>query len=82
MKGVAFAPIGDWGNVNFAPQQGTDGVVRVNLVPPPAPTAEQKQADAYQLSLGKAVITVIDGNMTAGPLEQAQAKLMLKGLTP
>ncbi|MCY1290715.1 hypothetical protein D9M70_398740 [compost metagenome] len=82
VKGVAFAPIGDWGNVNFAPQQGTDGVVRVNLVPPPAPTAEQKQADAYQLSLGKAVITVIDGNMTAGPLEQAQAKLILKGLTP
>jgi 5'-nucleotidase len=82
VTGVAFAPIGDWGNVVFAPQQGADGVVRVNLVPPPAPTAEQKQADAYQLSLGKAVITPIDGNYTASPLVQAQAKLMLRGLDP
>jgi 5'-nucleotidase len=68
--------------VVFAPQQGADGVVRVNLVPPPAPTAEQKQADAYQLSLGKAVITPIDGNYTASPLVQAQTKLMLRGLNP
>lgn len=82
VKGVAFAPIGDWGNVVFAPQQGADGVVRVNLVPPSAPTAEQKQGDAYQLSLGKAVITPIDGNYTASPLVQAQAKLMLGNLAP
>ncbi|WP_285899533.1 hypothetical protein [Metapseudomonas boanensis] len=39
-------------------------------------------ADAYQLSLGNAVITVIDGNMTASPLLQAQAKLILGNLTP
>ncbi|MNQ14934.1 5'-nucleotidase SurE [compost metagenome] len=82
VTGVAFAPIGDWGQVMFAPQQGADGVVRVNLLPPPAPTAEQKQGDAYQLSLGKAVITPIDGNFTASPLVQAQAKLMLGGMTP
>ncbi|MNF01115.1 hypothetical protein D3C80_2000550 [compost metagenome] len=54
----------------------------MNLVAPPAPTAEQKQGDAYQLSLGKAVITPIDGNYTASPLVQAQAKLMLQGLKP
>ncbi|AOE83858.1 5'/3'-nucleotidase SurE [Pseudomonas sp. TCU-HL1] len=82
VKGVAFAPISDWGNVVFAAQQGADGVVRVNLVAPSAPTAEQKQGDAYQLSLGKAVITPIDGNYTASPLVQAQAKLMLGGVTP
>ncbi|QEY61587.1 acid phosphatase [Metapseudomonas lalkuanensis] len=82
VTGVAFAPISDWGNVVFQPQQGADGVVRVNLVPPPAPTAEQKQGDAYQLSLGKAVITPIDGNYTASPLVQAQAKLMLGGVQP
>ncbi|MBT8766113.1 5'/3'-nucleotidase SurE [Metapseudomonas boanensis] len=82
VTGVAFAPIGDWGNVAFAPQQGADGVIRVNLVPPPTPTDEQMQADAYQLSLGNAVITVIDGNMTASPLLQAQAKLILGDLTP
>ncbi|BAN46962.1 hypothetical protein PCA10_12300 [Metapseudomonas resinovorans NBRC 106553] len=82
VKGVAFAPISDWGNVVFAPQQGADGVVRMNLVAPPAPTALQKQGDAYQLSLGKAVITPIDGNYTASPLVQAQAKLMLNGLKP
>lgn len=82
VTGVAFAPIGDWGNVAFAPQQGADGVVRVSLVPPPAPTAEQKQADAYQLGLGKAVITVIDGNLTASAIMQAQTKLMLEGVKP
>ncbi|MCO6058268.1 5'/3'-nucleotidase SurE [Pseudomonas sp. MOB-449] len=82
VQGVAFAPISDWGNVVFAAQQGADGVVRVNLVAPSAPTAEQKQGDAYQLSLGKAVITPIDGNYTASPLVQAQAKLMLGGMTP
>ncbi|MNG15942.1 hypothetical protein D3C84_998040 [compost metagenome] len=57
-------------------------MVRVNLVPPPAPTAEQKQADAYQLGLGKAVITVIDGNLTASAIMQAQTKLMLEGVKP
>ncbi|WP_137885804.1 5'/3'-nucleotidase SurE [Pseudomonas sp. 2FE] len=79
---VAYAPIGDWGTVNFVPQRGADGVVRVNLVAPPTPTAAQQQADAYQLWSGKAVITVIDGNMTALPALQAQAKLMFKGLKP
>lgn len=82
VTGVAFAPISDWGNVVFAPQQGPDGVVRVNLVPPPAPTTEQKRGDAWQLSLGKAVITPIDGNITAGHLVQVQTKLMLRGVKP
>lgn len=82
VTGVAFAPISDWGNVVFAPQQGPDGVVRVNLVAPPAPTAKQKQGDAWQLSLGKAVITPIDGNYTAAPLVQVQTKLMLLGVKP
>lgn len=82
VTGVSYAPIGDWGTVNFVPQRGADGVVRVNLVAPPTPTAAQQQADAYQLWLGKAVITVIDGNMTALPALQAQAKLMFKGLKP
>ncbi|WP_137819097.1 5'/3'-nucleotidase SurE [Pseudomonas sp. 2FG] len=82
VTGVSYAPIGDWGTVNFAPQRGADGVVRVNLIAPPTPTAEQQKADAYQLWLGKAVITVIDGNMTALPALQAQAKLMFKGLKP
>ncbi|WP_374980009.1 5'/3'-nucleotidase SurE [Pseudomonas solani] len=82
VTGVAFAPISDWGNVVFAPQQGPDGVVRVNLVAPPAPTAKQKQGDAWQLSLGKAVITPIDGNYTAAPLVQVQTRLMLLGVKP
>ncbi|UVE17421.1 5'/3'-nucleotidase SurE [Pseudomonas sp. LS44] len=82
VAGVSYAPIGDWGIWNYAPQRGADGVLRLNLVAPTTPTAAQQQADAYQLSLGKAVITVIDGNMTALPLPQAQAELILKGLEP
>ncbi|WP_439888366.1 5'/3'-nucleotidase SurE [Pseudomonas sp. MBLB4123] len=82
VKGVAYAPIGDWGMVVFQSQRGADGVVRVNLVPPPMPSAEQQQADAYQLFAGKAVITVIDGNMTAPGALLKQTKKMLKGLTP
>ncbi|RJG10753.1 acid phosphatase [Pseudomonas cavernicola] len=82
VTGVSYAPIGDWGTVNFVPQRGADGIVRVNLVSPPTPTAAQQQADAYQLWSGNAVITVIDGNMTALPALQEKAKLMLEGLKP
>lgn len=82
VKGVSYASIGDWGMVGFQAQQGGDGVVRVNLVAPPTPNAEQRQADAYQLFTGKAVITVIDGNISAPSLLQKQAKQMLSGLTP
>ncbi|AYC33979.1 acid phosphatase [Pseudomonas cavernae] len=82
VTGVSYAPIGDWGMWNFTPQRGADGVVRLNLTAPTTPTAAQQQSDAYQLSLGKAVITVIDGNMTAAPAQQAQAEQILKGLEP
>ncbi|MBS7662067.1 5'/3'-nucleotidase SurE [Pseudomonas lalucatii] len=82
VQGVSYAPIGDWGMVGFQTQRGGDGVVRVNLAPPPTPTAEQQRADAYQLFTGKAVITVIDGNMSAPEALQQQAKQMLEGLTP
>ncbi|UVE17422.1 5'/3'-nucleotidase SurE [Pseudomonas sp. LS44] len=81
VTGVSYAPIGDWG-IGMVAKRGADGVVQINLVAPPTPTAEQQQADGYQLWLGKAVITVIDGNMTALPALQARAKQMLEGLTP
>ncbi|MFU2329024.1 5'/3'-nucleotidase SurE [Pseudomonas sp. NFX98] len=82
VKGVSFAPIGNWDRVNFTSQRGTDGVVHVNLAPPSTPTAEQQKADAYQLWQGHAVITVIDGNMTAPDAVQDQAKEMLRGIKP
>jgi 5'-nucleotidase len=82
VKGVSYASIGDWGMVGFQAQRGGDDVVRVNLVAPPTPSAEQRQADAYQLFTGKAVITVIDGNISAPSQLQKQAKQMLNGLTP
>ena len=78
VKGVSFAPIGNWDRVNFTSQRGADGVVHVNLVAPPTPTAAQQQADAYQLWQGHAVITVIDGNMSAPGAVQDQAKEMLR----
>jgi len=82
VSGVAYAPIGDWGLIGFEVQQGADGVVRVNLGEPSEPSAEQQQADAYQLWQGKAVITAIDGNLTALPAQQEQAERLLEGLTP
>ena len=82
VKGVSYAPIGDWGMVGFQAQRDAEGAVRVNLVAPPTPGAEQRQADAYQLFAGKAVITVIDGNMSAPEALQKHTKKMLKGLTP
>lgn len=82
VKGVSFAPIGNWDRVNFTSQRGADGVVHVNLVPPSPPTAAQQQADAYQLWQGHAVITVIDGNMSAPQAMQDQAKTMLRGVKP
>lgn len=82
VTGVSYAPIGDWGLIGFEVQQDADGTVRVNLAEPSEPTSEQQQADAYQLWLGKAVITAIDGNLTALPAVQEQTKQMLEGLTP
>ncbi|TFH79981.1 5'/3'-nucleotidase SurE [Pseudomonas kribbensis] len=82
VKGVSFAPIGNWDRVNFTSQRGADGTVHVNLVAPPKPTATQQQADAYQLWQGHAVITVIAGNMSAPPAVQDQAKKMLKSIQP
>jgi 5'-nucleotidase len=82
VKGVSFAPIGNWDRVNFISQRGADGVVHVNLTAPSTPTAAQQKADAYQLWQGHAVITVIDGNMTAPDAVQDQAKGMLRGLKP
>jgi len=82
VKGVSFAPIGNWDRVNFTSQRGADGTVHVNLVAPPKPTAIQQQADAYQLWQGHAVITVIAGNMSAPPAVQDQAKKMLKSIQP
>lgn len=82
VKGVSFAPIGNWDRVNFTSQRGADGTVHVNLVAPPTPTATQQQADAYQLWQGHAVITVIAGNMSAPQAVQDQAKKMLKSVQP
>ncbi|MCY1289486.1 5'/3'-nucleotidase SurE [compost metagenome] len=82
VKGVAYAPIGDWGTVNFAAQRAADGTVRINLIAPPTPTREQQQADSYQLFSGKAVITVIDGNLTANNKLQNKAKGLLRGIKP
>jgi 5'-nucleotidase len=82
VKGVSFAPIGNWDRVNFTSQRGADGVVHVNLAAPSTPTAIQQKADAYQLWQGHAVITVIDGNMTAPEAVQDQAKKMLQGIKP
>jgi 5'-nucleotidase len=82
VKGVSFALIGNWDRVNFTSQRGANGVVHVNLVAPPTPTAAQQQDDAYQLWQGYAVITVIDGNMSAPGAVQDQAKEMLRDVKP
>ncbi|MDB5994118.1 MAG: surE2 [Pseudomonas sp.] len=82
VKGVSVAPIGNWDRVNFTSQRGNDGVVHVNLVAPPTPTAVQQQGDAYQLWQGHAVITVIDGNMSAPEPVQARAKQMFRAIKP
>ncbi|WP_322615443.1 5'/3'-nucleotidase SurE [Pseudomonas sp. BIC9C] len=82
VKGVSFAPIGNWDRVSFTSQRGADGVVHVNLAAPSTPTEVQQQADAYQLWQGHAVITVIDGNMTAPEAVQDRAKKMLRGIKP
>jgi 5'-nucleotidase len=82
VQGISYAPIGDWGMVGFQAQRGGDGVVRVNLVAPETPTLEQQQLDAHQLFTGKAVITVIDGNLTAPEALHKQATQMFEGLTP
>ncbi|SEM54182.1 5'/3'-nucleotidase SurE [Pseudomonas sp. ok272] len=82
VKAVTFAPIGNWDQVNFTSQRGSDGIVRVNLAAPATATPAQQKADAWLLSQGNAVITVLDGNHTAPQAIQDLAQKMLKGIKP
>ncbi|WP_068826421.1 5'/3'-nucleotidase SurE [Pseudomonas sp. BMS12] len=82
VRGVAYAPIGDWSAVNFLAQRSDDGGVRINLVAPPTPSAEQKHYDAYQLFSGKAVISVMDGNLSVDGKLQDHIRKELRGLRP
>lgn len=82
VKGVAIAPIGDWGLIGFEAQRDANGTVRINLAAPSEPTLEQQRADAYQLWQGKAVISVIDGNITADTALQQRLEDMLGNVQP
>lgn len=81
VKGVAYAPIGVWSTVHYQ-LQDNNGLVTVVPALPPKPTAEQKQYDGYQLHLGKAVISVIDRNLSADYKLQKSVYNNLRGLTP
>lgn len=82
VNGVAIAPIGDWGLIGFEAQRHADGTVRIDLAVPSEPTLEQQQADAYQLWQGKAVISVIDGNIGADAELRKRAESLFGGLQP
>lgn len=82
VSGVAIAPIGDWGLIGFEAQQDANGTVRINLAAPSEPTPEQQRADAYQLWQGKAVISVIDGNISADATSHERAEKLLGDLQP
>ncbi len=82
VSGVAIAPIGDWGLIGFEAQQDADGTVRIDLAMPSEPTLEQQQADAYQLWQGKAVISVIDGNISVSADAHKRAAQLLGDLQP
>ncbi|MNM95787.1 5'-nucleotidase SurE [compost metagenome] len=72
VRGVTYAPVGDWSPINFRVEQGEDGTARVNLAAPAKPTEQQRKSDAWLVSNGYAVVSVIDsGNGISAASEQS-----------
>lgn len=82
VKGVKVAPVGRWADIDFKAQQLPDGTVISNFATPPAPPADEKKNDAYLLTQGYAVISVMDGNLGENGLVQLAAEAIYRKLTP
>ncbi|MDF3936972.1 5'/3'-nucleotidase SurE [Pseudomonas citronellolis] len=80
VRGLVYAPVGDWSPIVFAVQRGADGNARVNLAAPPEPSARQRQADAYLLTQGYAVLSVVGSDLDGDADGERRARALVDGM--
>lgn len=82
VRGLVYAPVGDWSPIVFAVQADKDNGARVNLVRPSEPNERQRHSDAYLLSQGYAVLSVVGTDLNGGDEGERRAKALVEGVKP
>ncbi|QRY77123.1 5'/3'-nucleotidase SurE [Pseudomonas sp. PDNC002] len=82
VRGVVYAPISDWSPIVFAVQADPSGGAQVNLTAPKAPNARERQEDAYLLTQGYAVLSVVGTDLNGSSAAAQRAQALLDGIQP
>lgn len=82
VRGLVYAPVSDWSPIVFAVQAGKDGGAHVNLTAPKAPNERQRQEDAYLLTQGYAVLSVVGTDLNGSREGERRVRELLKRVKP
>lgn len=82
VRGLVYAPVSDWSPIVFAVQADADGGARVNLGAAKAPNERQRREDAYLLTQGYAVLSVVGTDLNGDHEGERRARELLKGMKP
>ncbi|WP_160288044.1 5'/3'-nucleotidase SurE [Pseudomonas knackmussii] len=82
VRGLVYAPVGDWSPIVFAVRGEQEGSARVELAQPATPDERQRHGDAYLLSQGYAVLSVVGTDLNGGGHGEQRAKALLEGMKP
>lgn len=82
VRGLVYAPVSDWSPIVFAVQSDGNSGAHVNLVRPSPPDERQRQGDAYLLTQGYAVLSVVGTDLNGGVEGEQHAKALVEGVKP
>ncbi|MDN6860771.1 5'/3'-nucleotidase SurE [Pseudomonas sp. CAN2814] len=82
VRGLVYAPVSDWSPIVFAVQADKDGGARVNLTAPTAPNERQRREDAYLLTQGYAVLSVVGTDLNGSRDGEQRVRELLKSMKP
>lgn len=82
VRGLVYAPVSDWSPIVFAVQAGKGDSAQVNLTAPRAPNERQRREDAYLLTQGYAVLSVVGTDLNGSHEGERRARELLKGMKP
>ncbi|OBY91946.1 acid phosphatase [Pseudomonas sp. AU11447] len=82
VRGLVYAPVSDWSPIVFAVQADADGGARVNLSAAKAPNERQRREDAYLLTQGYAVLSVVGTDLNGSREGVRQVQEILKAMKP
>ncbi|MCL6687740.1 5'/3'-nucleotidase SurE [Pseudomonas sp. R3.Fl] len=81
VRGLVYAPVSDWSPIVFAVQGDKDGA-RVNLARPSEPNERQRKEDAFLLTQGYAVLSVVGTDLNGSGDGERRAEGLLEGVKP